>query len=81
MPDLHKGSTMSTASSSDPASWYMPTAGETKKKKGFLSFLRKDKSSKFKPVSFVFTFGTQKNNTENYLLPPLVGKILCMDSV
>ena len=55
MPDLHRGTTTAPASASasasqDPASWYMPGAGEAKKKKGFLSFLSK-KDKKFKPVS------------------------------
>lgn len=30
---------------------YMPSAGETKKKKGFFSFLKKDNSKKFSVVS------------------------------
>ena len=37
------------AGSQDPSTWYMPSAGETKKKKGILSFLKKEK--KFKLVS------------------------------
>ncbi|XP_070211400.1 protein cordon-bleu-like isoform X1 [Littorina saxatilis] len=49
MPDLHRGSTMAAAAPRDPGSWYMPEAGETKKKRGFLSFLSKSKDKKFKP--------------------------------
>ena len=32
---------------------YMPTLGETKKKKGFFSFLKKDNSKKFSLVSIM----------------------------
>ena len=46
MPDLSK-----PVPQDQPFPSYMPGAGSDKKKRGFLSFLKKDKSSKFKPVS------------------------------
>jgi len=52
MPDLayaavRQGAEQPPKSDSTP---YMPQGGEKKAKKGFLSFLRKDNSSKFKVV-------------------------------
>lgn len=49
MPDLAYAATRAGAEPRQDAP-YMPQAGE-KKKKGFLSFLRKDNNSKFKVVS------------------------------
>ena len=44
MPNLASDRSPSTTN-------YMPSAGETKKKKGFFSFLKKDNSKKFSVVS------------------------------
>nr|KAG5708324.1 hypothetical protein BaRGS_034355 [Batillaria attramentaria] len=63
LPDLSRPM---AASSQDPGSWYMPGAGEGKKKRGFLSFLKKDK--KFKPHEA--HYGHEPSFSSSHQMPP-----------
>ncbi|KAK3102241.1 hypothetical protein FSP39_009852 [Pinctada imbricata] len=47
MPDLSIGRSQSMRTEPPPQPLYMPTAGETKRKKGFFSFLKKDNKKGF----------------------------------